>query len=76
MAEINGRTLMMAIQAVDEKLQQLSQAIEACKEDELIDLEDMLLCYSKTADDLRKAYLLECKQCSNLPDYGKLVSTP
>ena len=74
MAEINGRTLMMAVQAVNAKIRGLSQEIENAQDDaDLINLEDLLLAYSKAADDLRDAYRTECEFSSNLPPYEKLV---
>ena len=73
MPEVNGRTLMMAVQAVDAKVQELSAQVEQADADEATDLEDSLLSYMKAADDLREAYEAALKLSSNLPPYAKLV---
>jgi len=74
MPEVNGITLAIAVQAVDAKIQALSQEIESASEDEVTDLADLLLSYTKAADNLRDAYLVALKQSSNLPPYGELVT--
>lgn len=73
MAMISSRTLMMAIQAVDAKVKNLSAQIDQADEDDVSDLEDALLAYTKAADDLRDAYEVALRLSSNLPAYEKLV---
>jgi hypothetical protein len=75
MAEINVRTLMMAVQAVDAKIRELSRRIDGAKAVEATDFEDLLLCYTRAADDLREAYRAACKPNGNMPPYEKLVAT-
>jgi len=75
MPEVTGRTLMMAIQAVDAKMQAIETAIDAADEDDQADLEDLLLSYEKAADELRAAYLAALRLSSNLPSYDVLVKT-
>ncbi|MCX7108562.1 MAG: hypothetical protein NTX45_00240 [Proteobacteria bacterium] len=74
MPEVNGITLAIAVQAVDAKIQSLSQEIESASEDEVTDIADLLLSYTKAADDLRDAYLVALRQSSNLPPYDELVT--
>ena len=73
MPEVNGRTLVMAVQAVDAQVQALSKQIVAAGEDDATDLEDLLLTYMKAADELRTAYEAALKLSSNLPPYARLV---
>ena len=74
MPEVNGITLAIAVQAVDAKIQSLSQEIKSASEDEVTDIADLLLSYTKAADDLRDAYLVALKQSSHLPPYDELVT--
>ena len=74
MPEVNGRTLVMAVQAVDAQVRTLSRQIDAASEDDdVTDLEDLLLSYMNTAAELRTAYEAALKLTSNLPPYAKLV---
>jgi hypothetical protein len=73
-AEVHGGTLMMAIQAVDTELRQLEESIEAAGEDAEPDLVELMLSYSKTAEELRRAYLHVRETVINLPPHEKLVT--
>jgi hypothetical protein len=74
MPQVNGRTLMMAIQAVDEKMNALQAQIDrAGEDDDPTDAEDLLLTYQQAADDLRAAYENARAETSNLPPYARLV---
>jgi hypothetical protein len=77
MPEVNGRTLMLAIQAVDSKVRALQASIDAAGDDEdaLADAEEMLLSYEGAAQELRAAYEIACLAASNLPPYSSLVSS-
>jgi len=73
MPEINGQVLMMAVQAVDARIQALE--IEADQAEGLAarDLEDLLASYVSAASALRKGYEEALRLSSNLPPYEKLV---
>ncbi len=75
MPEVRGPTLMMAIQAVDDKVQGLVARLDAADPDaeDVTDLEDELLRYEKAASELKVAYEAAVKMASNLPAYDKLV---
>jgi hypothetical protein len=73
-AEVRGGTLMMAIQAVDTELRQLEEAIEAAGDDAEPGLMELMLSYSKTEQELRRAYLHVRETVINLPPYEKLVT--
>ena len=75
MPEVRGPTLMMAIQAVDEKIRALTTRLDAADPDtqDVTDLEDALLSWEKAADELKMAYEAAVKMSSNLPPYDKLV---
>ena len=75
MPEVRGPTLMMAIQAVDAKLQGLAARLDAADPDadDVTDLEDELLRYEKAASELKVAYEAAVRMASNLPSYDKLV---
>ncbi len=74
MPEVNGTSLAIAVEAVDAKIQSLLQELENASEDEVTDIEDILLSYTKAANDLREAYLIAFNKSSNLPPYEELVA--
>ncbi len=71
MAEVDGNTLMMAIQAVDIEISLLIEELKS--EDPNPDDHELYMSYWKAAMKLKEAYLAEAKQVSNLPPYEKLV---
>lgn len=75
MPEISGNALMMAIQAVDDKINRLKAAIDTTDEDDpdLADMEEAMLAYCNTADELRVGYEAALQQSCNLPAYERLV---
>ena len=78
MADVDGNTLIVAIQAVEAQMEEMGRvlATHALPEGEEGDLEDLMLCYSNAAEALRRAYeeaLAEAGPGSNLPPYEKLV---
>ncbi len=75
MPEVRGPTLMVAIQAVDDKVQALVARLDAADPDveDVTDLEDELLSCEKAAAELKAAYEAAVKMASNLPAYDKLV---
>lgn len=73
MPNVNGRTLVMAIQAVDFKIADLEQTIGSTPPDQGADLESLLLAYENAAEALKNAYAAALAETSNLPPYEKLV---
>lgn len=75
MPEISGNALAVAIQVIDEKIWMLKAQVDQADEsdDDLIDLEDEMLAYLKTADELRVSYEEALKTIGNLPFYEDLV---
>ena len=75
MPEISGNAFMMAIQAVDDKINQLKTMIDAAApvEPDLADMEEAMLAYCNTADELRVGYEVALRLSSNLPAYERLV---
>lgn len=74
MANVEGRVLLMAVQAVQAQIRALSQQIdEAGEDDDVTDAEDLLMGYMKAAEALRQAYEIEELSSSNLPPYDMLV---
>ncbi len=74
MPEINGRTLMMAIQAVDFKINDIVKQLDDAKDDDGGELELLLLSYEKAAAALKIGYEEALKTVSNLPPYEALVN--
>lgn len=76
MAEIKGRDLVMAIQALDEKIGTMMAQIQQADEDDpsLADLEDELMGYTQSAHALQVGYEEECGKVGNLPPYASLVA--
>lgn len=73
MPEINGVTLMMAIQAVDSKVNEISKQLETDDSPEAGELESLLLCYEKALMVLKEGYEQALKTAGNLPPYEHLV---
>lgn len=75
MPEVNGRTLMLAIQAVNAKIRSLNDALAAAGEDDdaAADAEEMLMSYEAAAEELQAAYEIARLAVSNLPPYATLV---
>jgi len=73
MPNVNGRTLVIAIQAVDFKMVNIEREIEALPADKGAELESLLLSYENAAEALKRAYQEACSEADNLPPYEKLV---
>lgn len=74
MANVDGQTLLMAVQAVQAQIRFLEVQIDnASEDDDISDQEDLLMGYSKAADALRLAYEAEELSSSNLPPYDMLI---
>lgn len=75
MAQVDGQTLLMAVQAVQIQIRSLSKEVDqASEEDALTEQEDLLAGYMRAADALRVAYEAEELIGSNLPPYDLLIS--
>lgn len=75
MPEIDGRTLMMAIQAVDYKIIALGKQLTDSGEEDGGELELLLLSYEKAAASLKIGYEEVLTTTSNLPPYETLVGS-
>lgn len=74
MADIDGQTLLMAVQAVQAQIHALEGQIDRAGEDnDVSDQEDLLMGYMRAAASLRVAYEAEELASSNLPPYDRLV---
>ncbi len=74
MADIDGQTLLMAVQAVQAQIHALEAQIDqAGEDDDVSDQEDLLMGYLRAAGTLRVAYEAEELTSSNLPPYDRLV---
>jgi len=74
MADIDGQTLLMAVQAVQAQIHLLEAQIDqAGEDDDVSDQEDLLMGYMRAADTLRVAYEAEELTSSNLPPYDRVV---
>ncbi len=73
MPQINGMTLMMAIQAVDAKIAEIEDQLDNDDSPEADELEPLLLSYMKAASALKTAYDEALESTSNLPPYSDLV---
>lgn len=71
MADIDGQTLLIAVQAQIHSLE--TQIDQAGEDDDVSDQEDLLMGYMRAADTLRVAYEAEELTSSNLPPYDRLV---
>ena len=73
MPEVKGNTLVMAIQAVNEKLHALETARDLAGDDG-DDFFEAIMAYDNAAQDLKEAYEAAQRMASNLPPYESLVS--
>jgi hypothetical protein len=74
MANVNGNTLMMAIQAVNVSIKELEkEKNEVGESEEIVDIMELLLSYSNAASELERAYREEHLNADNLPPYENLM---
>lgn len=73
MTTLDGRTLVLAIQAVDFKMADLERRLETQPPDQGADLESLLLSYSNAAEALKRAYQETLTEADNLPPDENLV---
>lgn len=72
---LNASTLMMAIQAVDAKINEISKQLEEGYDiDDVGEMDLLLLSYEKALQELRVGYEEALRTASNLPPYELLVS--
>lgn len=70
MPEISGKTLALAVQAIDAEIRRL----RALPDDRVVPGdEELLLQYEIAADDLEDVYAEAAKSIVNLPPYERLV---
>lgn len=72
--ELKPQTLMVAIQCVAARSNELSRGIDSCDISEAENIEQLLLSMDIAADDLKSAYQEALKLYGNLPSYEELVS--
>jgi hypothetical protein len=72
MADVSGDTLLMAIQAVNDAIASLRVSLHDGSGDSRDDTE-MLMSYTKTAQELRAAYEVARLTTADLPPYDELV---
>lgn len=72
MADVSGNTLLMAVQAVHDAIMQLDERIRDGSGDPQADTE-MLMSYTRAAEELRSAYEVARLTSTNLPPYDELV---
>ncbi|NOS87169.1 MAG: hypothetical protein HOP34_01280 [Methylococcaceae bacterium] len=73
MPTVTGIHLALAIQAVDFKMADLEQTLDALPPDQGADLEGLLLSYTNAAEAFKCAYQEALAETDNLPAYEKLV---
>lgn len=74
MADVSGNTLLMAVQAVNDAIATLDVRIRDGSGDALADT-DMLMGYTRAAEELRGAYEVARLTSTNLPPYDELVES-
>jgi hypothetical protein len=74
MAQVDGITLMMAVQAVHAEIKryELLLTSETLRDPE--EIQSLIFSYEKALSRLRDAYESELAGASNLPPYSKLVA--
>ncbi len=74
MADVSGNTLLMAVQAVNDAIAALDSRIRDGSGDPMDDT-DMLMSYTRAAEELRAAYEVARLTSTNLPPYDELVES-
>lgn len=74
MAELRWQTLVIAIKTLNIEIQKLESECDNCDGPDLPDLQELLLDYTRAANDLKSAYLATYTPNSNLPSYESLVA--
>lgn len=72
MADVDGQTLLMAVQAVQAQMQALEARI-AQAGDDVGNQEDLPMGYTQAAEALRRAHGAEASTSSNLPPHDMLL---
>ena len=73
MPEVDGNTLVMAIQAVDDKLRALETARDLAGDEKSDDFFEEIMAFDNAAQKLKVAYEQALKMANNLPPYEKLL---
>jgi hypothetical protein len=74
MADVSGNTLLMAVQAVNDAIGALTDRLRHPDgENDPLDDTEMLMSYTRAAEELRSAYEVARLGSSNLPPYAELV---
>jgi hypothetical protein len=74
MADVSGSTLLMAIQAVNHAIKALDHRLRHPDGgSDLLDDTEMLMSYTRAAEELRSVYEAARLGSSNLPPYAELV---
>jgi hypothetical protein len=72
-AELDGITLMMAVQAVRDQITRYEALLESETLTDAGEIQGLILSYEKALMKLREVYENEWREGSNLPPYSKLV---
>lgn len=75
MPEVSGRTIAVAIRAVQEEMRQLKDEIENGGEEDVADAQELLLGTSLAAQELKIAYEHALRMSDNLIPYERLVKS-
>lgn len=73
MPEVSGRTIAVAIRAVQEEMRQLKDEIDNGDEEDVADAQELLLGASLAAQELKVAYEHALRMSDNLVPYERLV---
>ena len=74
MADLDGSTLMMAIQAVHRQIERYELLLTSETLRDRAQVQSLVASYEKAAERLREAYESEWTPGGNLPPYAKLLS--
>lgn len=72
MPDVSGNTLLMAVQAVDDAIKALELRLRQPTAE--LDDTEMLLSYTRAAEELRSAYEIARLNTGNLPPYEEVVA--
>lgn len=74
MADVDPITLMISIQAVNERIRKFEELLTSETLRDREEIESLVFSYEKTLNVLKEAYQQEWREGSNLPKYSILVN--
>lgn len=73
MVDLDDSTLIICIQSVNEQMKYLKSLLTSETLRDADRIEDLILCYQQAAAELKREYLHQWDETSNMPRYEELI---